>query len=308
MPILFEETDFSSSHGKTCPSTYCYNVEMKKKSPPVTTAFDNHEYLHSREGRIIRVMAEFSYPRHKFVAEGIQDTIVFFGSARLQSPKAAKANLKAVSAQKKVSPAELNRAKHAVELSKYYDAAVELSKRFSLWAKSRAQTFAMCSGGGPGIMEAANKGAALANAPSIGLNIRLPFEQHPNPYISDSLNFEFHYFFIRKFWFLYLAKALLVFPGGFGTLDEMMEILTLIQTKKVGKKLPVILYGSTFWKKVINFDYLIESGMISPDDLKLFKFCDDIEEAYQYIVGHLDKEILSRKPISKQNLNPTFNL
>jgi len=282
---------------------------MKKKTPPVTAAFDNHEYLHSREGRIIRVMAEFSYPRHKFASEGILDTIVFFGSARLKSPKVAKAELRALkSSTKKVSPTELNKAQHAVELSRYYDDAVELSRRFSLWAKGHSSSFAICSGGGPGIMEAANKGAALAKAPSIGLNIKLPFEQHPNPYISENLNFEFHYFFLRKFWFVYLAKALLIFPGGFGTLDEMMEILTLVQTKKLEKTLPIILYGSSFWKKVLNFDYLIESGMISPDDLKLFTFCDDIETAYKLIVQHLDKEVNTRKPTKGSQFYPLMRI
>lgn len=283
-------------------------MKKQKKSKPIE-AIENQDYLRSRNGRLVRIMAEFSFPRTVFAEAGIQDTIVFFGSARLQPPEKAKANLNALKKQKKVDPKALKAAQYMVELSHYYTACVELSKRCSEWSKKNSKTFAICSGGGPGIMEAANKGAKLAGCPSIGLNIQLPFEQHPNPYISDELNLNFHYFFLRKFWFLYLAKAIIIFPGGFGTLDEMMEVLTLIQTHKVEKDVAIVLFDRKFWNKVINFDFLVEAGMISPEDLKLFKFCDTVDEAYEFLHVRLEKQIKqskTRKAISF--IRPVINI
>jgi len=251
-------------------------------------SFMNKEFLHNKDGRAIRILAEFLEPEYRFRQFGIDDTIVFFGSARILSRRAAQTKLRRLKQDPKAKPDQLAKAGRDMEMSRYYEDAVELSRRLSEWNKSQKVAYAICSGGGPGIMEAANKGAHLAHAPSIGLNIHLPFEQHANPYISSHLNFEFHYFFVRKFWFVYMAKAIIMFPGGFGTLDEMMEVLTLVQTERITKKMVIVLYGSEFWSKVINFDTLVETGMVSPQDLGLFKICSTVEEAYTYVTGHLD--------------------
>ncbi len=264
---------------------------MQKKNTS-TPAFTNSEFLHSRDGRGVRVLAEFLEPSHRFHQHGIDDTIVFFGSARTMPRAEALKQLKALEANKKTKPAELKQALKKVEMSRYHEDAEALAEKVSLWNKKKKFQYAICSGGGPGIMEAANKGAHNAKAPSIGLNIHLPFEQQPNPYISSHLNFEFHYFFLRKFWFVYMAKAIIVFPGGFGTLDEMMEVLTLVQTNRITKKMVFILYGKEFWNKVLNFEYLVETGMISEEDLQLFKICDKVDEAFDYLTEHL---ILSKK-------------
>ena len=186
-------------------------------------------------------------------------------------------------------------AKDGVSMSRYYQDAVELARMITAWSKDiytrnqcTGRRFIVCSGGGPGIMEAANRGASEAGGYSIGLNISLPFEQEPNPYISRELRFEFHYFFVRKFWLAYLAKALIIFPGGFGTLDEMMEILTLVQTGKITKSMPIILFGSSFWKEIINFQALVDWGMIKPEDLDLFTFCDTPQEAFDCLKNRLE--------------------
>ena len=180
-------------------------------------------------------------------------------------------------------------------MSKYYEDARELAKKMTIWSKGlklKNKRFIIASGGGPGIMEAANRGASEAKGVSVGLTISLPMEDSGNKWISDDLNIKFHYFFMRKFWFLYLAKALVVFPGGFGTLDELMELLTLIQTKKIIKKIPIVLYDSTFWNNVINWDYLVKSGTISKSDLSLFKTCDTVDQAYKYLTAHITKHQL----------------
>ena len=184
-------------------------------------------------------------------------------------------------------------------MSRYYEEAVELSRLLSEWNKGQKNQYAICSGGGPGIMEAANKGAHLAKSPSIGLNIHLPFEQHANPYISSHLNFEFHYFFVRKFWFVYMAKSIVMFPGGFGTLDEMMEVLTLVQTERITKKMVVVLYGAEFWNRVLNLDALVETGMISADDLSLFKIVSTVEEAFEHITKGLIANSDPKKSVLK---------
>ena len=183
-------------------------------------------------------------------------------------------------------------------MSKYYDDAVELSKRLTQWSmnlETAANRFIVCTGGGPGIMEAANKGAKLAGGYSIGLNISIPFEQFMNKYVSPELRFEFHYFFMRKFWFAYLAKSLVVFPGGFGTMDEFFEILTLLQTGKIKKKMLLIMYDDKYWKDIINFEGLIENGVINRSDLNLFTFCKSVDEAFDCIVKHFDKHYLAKK-------------
>lgn len=255
-------------------------------------AYNNLEFLNSPEARTIRILAELYEPQARFKRENIQDTIVFFGSARLLSSKDALENLDNVEKNEKDSPdyeQKLKKAKKLVEMAHYYDEAQELSSKLTKWAATlsgNGKRLIICSGGGPGIMEAANKGAYEAGGKSIGLNISIPFEQFVNKYVPKELAFEFHYFFMRKFWFIYLAKALIVFPGGFGTLDEMMEVLTLIQTKKVKKHIKVIIYDTAYWKKVINFDALIESGMISPEDMDIIDFCDSVDEAFEKITSN----------------------
>ena len=184
-------------------------------------------------------------------------------------------------------------------MARYYEDARRLAQLLTQWARtipSRKHRFVVTSGGGPGIMEAANRGAYEAGGKTIGMNIRLPFEQAPNPYITPSLNFEFHYFFMRKLWFAYLAKALVVFPGGFGTLDEMFEILTLAQTQKVAKKITVVIYGSEYWKKVFNLEVLVDTGAISPKDIELFQFADTPEQAFELLAQRIDRELSFRAP------------
>ena len=266
-------------------------------------AYANADFLNSPAARTIRILAEYSEPERRFKKYNIKDTIVFFGSARIVSPEQARENLDRIRRQvqegkrgsAKLS-AELRRAETDLKASKYYADAVSLASMITRWSKElfnrrkrQGRRFIICSGGGPGIMEAANRGASEAGGLSIGLNISLPFEQVQNPYSSRELTFEFHYFFIRKFWFVYLAKAMVIFPGGFGTIDEMMELLTLIQTNKTTKPVPVIIYGTDYWKNIINFDALADMGMISPEDLDLFHFCDTPEEAFSYLKTELDR-------------------
>ncbi len=261
-------------------------------------AYNNAKFLNSADARLLRMMAEYLEPLSRFRKEKVRDTVVFFGSARLLPRDDAMALrdelLEKVRNAGSANPSrELLRALQAaetgVEMSRYFDEAVELARLMTRWSLGLAkpQPFVVCSGGGPGIMEAANKGAQLGGGKSIGLNISLPFEQVPNPYISNRLNFEFHYFFMRKFWFVYPSKALVVFPGGFGTMDELMEVLTLLQTRKLRKEIFVVLYGREFWEKIINFPALIEYGMISEQDMKLFRICDTPKEAAAYLQKQL---------------------
>lgn len=269
---------------------------MKKMQAKSPKAYKNTEFLNSPDARILRIMSEFVEPKARFRHENIRDTIVFFGSARIKEKKIARAELKDVErlvAKTKRPTKQLllkyRAAQTGLEMSRYYEDCVELARLITQWSKklNHSNRFVVCSGGGPGIMEAANRGAYLANGKSIGLNISLPFEQFANGYISENLNFEFHYFFMRKFWFAYLAKALVVFPGGFGTLDELLELLTLLQTDKIRKKMTIVVYGSEFWKKIINFDEIVRLGMASEQDLSLFKFVDDPEEAFSYLKDSL---------------------
>ena len=264
-----------------------------KKAPK---AYENPGFLNSPGGRNIRILTEYMEPFERFRKYRIKHTIVFFGSARIMPRKNAKANLLEIKSSIKKSAGrnkkleeQLKIAETNFEMSKYYEDTVELAYLMTKWAKSlkKPNKFIVCSGGGPGIMEAANKGASKAKGFSMGLNISLPFEQYPNKYISPELNFEFHYFFMRKFWFAYLAKALVIMPGGFGTLDELMEILTLVQTEKLHKKISVVIYGKEFWDKIIDLGKLAELQMISKEDLKLFKFVNTPEEAFEYLKKEL---------------------
>src|SRR5690348_8210963 len=265
------------------------------KSAPL--AYENPQFLNSPDGRILRIMSEYVEPLARFRHEQIQDTVVFFGSARF--PNLADAE-KAAHELAPGGDSEKRRLSEAgLITARYYEDARRMAFLLSEWAASipaRRRRFVVTTGGGPGIMEAANRGAREAGAKTIGLNIRLPFEQYPNPYITPSLNFDFHYFFMRKFWFAYLAKALVIFPGGFGTLDELFEILTLAQTQKLAKKIIVIVYGKEYWSRVLNLEALADAGAISPDDTQLFSFCDSPEEAFECLKDGLTKYHLQPPP------------
>ena len=287
--------------------------------PPLDAAplaYENSTFLNSADGRPIRIISEYLEPLARFRREQIQDTVVFFGSARFHGREEADHALELLENTGSVQPApsheqpakaleiaagkatdlQLKRAVAAVEMARYYEDARRLAQLLTQWAKtipSRKHRFVVTSGGGPGIMEAANRGAYEAGGKTIGMNILLPFEQRPNPYITPSLNFEFHYFFMRKLWFAYLAKALVVFPGGFGTLDEMFEILTLAQTQKVNKRITVLIYGSDYWKKVFNLEVLVDTGAISPKDLDLFQYADTPEQAFDLLRKGLTANYLS---------------
>jgi uncharacterized protein (TIGR00730 family) len=260
------------------------------KSAPV--AYQNEPFLSSPDGRILRILAEYQEPLARFRREQIQDTVVFFGSARFQGEKDAAHAL--ASLEKNPDSAasatqleqDLKRAHASVDMARYYEDARKLAHMLTKWSvtiPARRHRFVVTTGGGPGIMEAANRGALEAGGRSIGLNIQLPFEQHPNQYITPSLSFQFHYFFMRKFWFAYLAKGLVIFPGGFGTMDELFEILTLAQTEKLAKKILVIIYGSEYWNKIMNFQAFVDAGAVSPQDLELFKIVDNPEEAFEFL-------------------------
>jgi uncharacterized protein (TIGR00730 family) len=259
-------------------------------------AYEDDEFMESTEARPIRILAEYLDPLRRFKAHNIQDTVVFFGSARVLSRTLAQRNLtrleKSTIRDKADYKAALKRSRKALEWSRYYEDARALAKRLTKWSMSleaQRHRFVVCSGGGPGIMEAANRGAKEAGGKSIGLNIRLPFEQAPNRYITQDLVFNFHYFFMRKFWFAYLAKALVIFPGGFGTIDEMFEILTLAQTRKLSKKLCVILYGAEYWNDVFHLEPLAEWGAINEEDLKLLCRVDSVDAAFAELQAHLMK-------------------
>jgi hypothetical protein len=291
---------------------------MQRKDPeplyPAPLAYENPEFLNSADGRMFRIMAEYYEPMVRFRRERIQDTVVFFGSARFHALDVACHELEllentgsAAAAPADQQPArrdevergdaseqKLRLAEAAVEMARYYEDARTLAGLVSSWAMTlpgRRRRYVITSGGGPGIMEAANRGAYEAGAKTIGLNIKLPFEQMPNPYITPELNFEFHYFFMRKFWFAYLAKALVVFPGGFGTLDEMFELLTLAQTQKLAKKITVVIYGPSYWKSVINLHVLAEKGAIAMKDRDLFQFADTPQEAFELLQAGLTADL-----------------
>jgi uncharacterized protein (TIGR00730 family) len=277
--------------------------------PPV--AYLNADFLKSSEARILRILSEYLEPASRLRHHRVRDTIVFFGSARSVSPEIAALRLESLKqrlAETDTSTPELeaeqSRAEYAVKLARYYADAVELARRVTEWSKGLTgqHHFIVCSGGSGGMMEAANRGASLARGKTIGLNIQLPFEQGVNQYVSRDLIFNFHYFFMRKFWFVYPAKALVVFPGGFGTMDEMFEVLTLIQTKKPHKTMPVILFGKAFWEEVINFDALVRWGVVSPQDLNIFHLTDSVDDAFAYLTSQLEELYLTPKGLEEVKL------
>ena len=264
----------------------------------VPLAYENKKFLNGPDGRILRILAEYQEPLSKFRRERIQDTVVFFGSARFHSLEKANLALQLLDkpgSSTQASPEEqerIRRAKADVAMASYYEDARRLAFLITKWAQTLDQPrhrFVVCTGGGPGIMEAANRGASEAGGKTIGLNINLPFEQIPNPYITPDLNFEFHYFFMRKLWFAYLAKALVVFPGGFGTFDEMFELLTLAQTEKLAKHIGVVVYGKDYWDKIINFQALVDAGTISAKDLDMIHWANTPEEAFEYLRADLER-------------------
>jgi len=256
---------------------------LKNHSERRPVAYLNEPFLNSPDARAIRILSEFLEPLAHFRREKIRDTVVFFGSARIREDG---------------------------PLGEYYRDARTLARLLTEWAEqytNNTHRFVVCSGGGPGIMEAANQGAAEAGGKTIGLNIGLPFEQFPNQYITPELSFEFHYFFMRKFWFAYLAKGLVVFPGGFGTMDELMELLTLTQTQKLAKKITIVLYGSKYWQEVINFDALVRYETISPEDLDLFQYADTPEAAFEILKTDLVKYALQPETPDTPNIARSRN-
>ena len=261
-------------------------------------AYENKKFLNGPDGRILRILAEYQEPLSKFRRERIQDTIVFFGSARFVSHEESERALTEVRNLPPDIPdlqEKIKRAESVVEMSQYYEAARRLAFLITQWTETLSQPrhrFVVCTGGGPGIMEAANRGAFDAGGKTIGLHINLPFEQVPNDYITPALNFEFHYFFLRKLWFAYLAKALVVFPGGFGTFDEMFELLTLAQTEKLAKHICVVVYGKSYWDKVVNLHAMVDAGTISAKDLDLIHWANTPEEAFRILQTDLEEHHL----------------
>jgi len=264
--------------------------------PPL--AYRSERFLESGDARTLRILAEYLQPQSRLRRAGVQNTVVFFGSARIVPHDEATKLLSALEGQRgdgrAASAAELKAARTAVQMSRYYEEARELARLVTQWSqslKNGSHFLVVCSGGGPGIMEAANRGAHEAGGISIGFNIKLPMEQKPNPYITPELSLLFRYFFMRKLWFAQPCKALIVFPGGFGTMDEMFEFLTLSQTHKLGHRATILLYGSKYWRSIINFKGMLEAGTITEEDLKLVRFADTPQEAFGILKKNLSREL-----------------
>src|SRR5690242_20866778 len=265
---------------------------MTPRKRAQTKAYQNQGFLSSKDARALRILSEYLEPKSRFDHHKVDDTIVFMGSARIKSREDAEDLVR-----KAKSPKDRERAQTALKMSAYYEAARELAARLTRWSKELDRVerrFVVCTGGGPGIMEAANRGAAEAKGLNVGLTISLPKEEFDKPYVTRELSFHFHYFFMRKFWFAYLAKAVIVFPGGYGTLDELFELLTLIQTRKMRKPMPIVLFGTEYWKDIINFKALADTGTINVEDIDLMYQTDSIDEAYEWIVLQLAEKAIGQ--------------
>jgi uncharacterized protein (TIGR00730 family) len=279
-------------------------VKPGAQIPPL--AYRNLRFLESADARALRIVSEYFDPLARMRRAGIQHTVVFFGSARIQPRDVTTQRLRELELRDKEGStptflADLKRARMDVHMSRYYEDARELARLITKWARAlhnSSRFLVVCSGGGPGIMEAANRGATEAGGKSIGLNIKLPMEQKPNPYISPELSMLFRYFFMRKLWFAQPAQALIVFPGGFGTMDEMWEFLTLTQTHKMGHQVTILLYGSKFWKRAVNFGWLLETGTIDKNDLKFIRFVDSPRQALEILKDELGHR-LGVRPVLK---------
>lgn len=283
-------------------------IENKDKIPTkepahlssAVKAYDNADFIHSNEGRTLRIISEYLYPEQYLNKLKIDKTIVFYGSARSLSKEEYGIRMRGLQdtllsakddSEIALINADIESLKNQEDIMKSYEECVLLSKRLAEWSETLPEDkrFIIATGGGPGMMEAANRGAYLAGKKNIGFNISLPFEQQPNQYITPELNFEFHYFFMRKFWLAYMAQALVAMPGGFGTLDELFDILTLLQTQKMAHPIPIVLYNEEFWKNVVNFDFLVDKGLIRKDDLSMFQYANTPDEAFEYIKKELSE-------------------
>jgi uncharacterized protein (TIGR00730 family) len=265
---------------------------MTARKHAQTKAYENTDFLNSKDGRELRLLSEYLEPKSRFDRHKVEDTIVFMGSARIKSREDAEEMVRKATGGK-----DKERAETALRMSVYYEGARELAARLTKWSKAlnqKERRFVVCTGGGPGIMEAANRGAAEAKGLNVGLTISIPLEEFDNPYVTRELSFHFHYFFMRKFWFAYLAKAVIVFPGGFGTLDELFELLTLVQTRKMTKPMPIVLFGTEYWGEIIDFDALARHGTINREDIDLVHRTDSVDDAYEWIVAQLAEKALGQ--------------
>jgi len=266
---------------------------MTERERRTVKAYANQTFLNSKDARALRILAEYLEPKSRFERHDVEDTIVFMGSARILSREQAEAALRKAES----GGGDLESARMALRMSSYYEAARELAFRLTQWSKAldpRTRRFVVCTGGGPGIMEAASRGASEARGINVGLTISLANEQFDNDYLTRELSVHFHYFFMRKFWFAYLAKAVIVFPGGFGTLDELFELLTLVQTQKLRKPMPIVVFGTAFWEQVVDFDALVRHGTIGAKDLELMHHTDSVDDAYHWIVQQLSERALGQ--------------
>ena len=266
---------------------------MTERRRAATKAYHNPSFLNSKDARPLRILAEYFEPKSRFDRLKVDDTIVFMGSARIVSRETAEEMVR----KARAADGDAAKAQTALKMSAYYEAAREFAFRLTNWSKAldhEERRFVVCTGGGPGIMEAANRGAAEAKGLNVGLTISIPVEEFDNPYVTRELAFHFHYFFMRKFWFAYLAKAVIVFPGGYGTLDELFELLTLVQTRKMRKPMPIVLFGTEYWREIVDFDALARHGMIDPKDVELVHRTDSVDEAFDWVVLQLAEKALGQ--------------